>query len=187
MKDFTAWILPATLLMTIAFGALLLVESECVQKPRDLANPIVHAVAGHLFFLSMVMSGLLALKCVNDFTTKYLSYSNTPAKFIPQLDEYRKIRNHGGTAADNAACRSNSFVLSLGRCLSVPSNQDAMYASVRCLSVGFVCGIYLKYGWTYAVAPALAFLFFAADFSESRNYWFGETWVDFSRQKVRTY
>ena len=51
--------------------------------------------------------------------------------------------------------------------LRIPSHCGALWSSIRWLSLGLLCGIYLLNGWTYVVIPTILFAFFNKEYSKT--------------------
>jgi len=108
LSHYMAWQIPATLVMSVAFSLLLclpppadinaavVAASECVQifnATRECESPswvqIFNAIVGHLYVVCMSVSGLMAIKSINDFMNDYLALVNMPASHVPSFIEFR--------------------------------------------------------------------------------------------------
>ena len=107
----------------------------------------------------MCIRDRLSIKSINDFLQDYLAYANTPAHLLPQYITFRRAwqKEH--------PCR----IRRVKHWLHVPSYCSALWSSIRYLLIGFLCGIYLLYGWTYAIAPGLFAVFFYVDYRRTCN------------------
>ena len=101
-----AWQLPATLVMSVAFSSLFVLpkpdemnavahcwpnNSSSDIPDADVAIQVCNWLVAHVYVASMMLSGLLSIKSINDdFLQDYLSYSNTPALLLPRYISFRK-------------------------------------------------------------------------------------------------
>jgi len=53
--------------------------------------------------------------------------------------------------------------------LRLPSHCGALWSSLRWLSIGFLCGLYLLNGWSFAVLPGFIFLFFNVEYTKTSH------------------
>ena len=101
-KDYASWIIPSTLLMTVAFSMVMSLAADSAP-PRDrllqwltggayagsTAEALIRDVTVHAYLFTMVTSGMAALRCVNDFTTALLLNANVPPEDYRRVHEVR--------------------------------------------------------------------------------------------------
>ncbi len=170
MSHQMAWQLPATLVMSVAFSSLFVLpkpdemnavvhwSSNSSSTPHgEVAVQICNWLVAHVYVASMMLSGLLSIKSINDFLQDYLAFSNTPAHLLPQYISFRKEWQK------ERPCKLSHAK----RWMRVPSYCGALWASIRYLLIGFLCGVYLLYGSSYAVVPFVTALFFHLEYQRT--------------------
>ena len=95
MNHYTAWQIPATLVMSVAFSMLLVLPPPADMNAAAVGDGdvtpvrVVNAVVAHLYVTCMTVSGLLSTKCINDFAQDYIAVNKTPAVHLPAFVEFR--------------------------------------------------------------------------------------------------
>ena len=158
VEDWKLWIVPSSLLMTVAFGLISDIDDDMLA-PRHgypYEETFRWAIA-HVYFFSMAASGLIALKAINEYMQKILLVEHTPSAILPQVLALERHFEH----------KEESKTLPLARrivqWLRVKDKASAYRQSIGCLGTGICCGVFLRSGPSYAFMIALPFVVLTQD------------------------
>eukprot|EP00854_Cymbomonas_tetramitiformis_P025234 gene25234-30801_t len=176
-----AWQIPATLVMSIAFSCILVLPKpdeinavvQSSSTPGEKAEQRWRAFVAHLYVASMMLSGLLSIKSINDFLQDYLAHTDTPDIYLPEFIKYRKEWK------DDKPCSIDI----MKRWLRIPNYCHALWSSIRYLILGFLCAIYLLYGWSYLIAPSIFAVFYCVEYQRTCERDFKNCRNDFTKAK----
>ena len=176
LSDYHTWLVPAALLMTVSFGLLFALSKDEINATPDgfAYEHEIRVLAAHVYMLSLIMSGILALRCINSFSQMGLALCHTPATLVPHLRniiwDVNEMALGKEVQPDWAAALSSpelwdqcvsdmrldkSWPYRLAKALHMPDKYGAFFGAVYTLDVGVILGAYLKFGVTYAAMMAL--------------------------------
>lgn len=157
MRDWSTWLVPASLLMTVAFTHVFLLSPDVIYTtPLGFGTPELYfrTVVAHLFFFSLISSGLLSLKSINDNSQKILFCTHTPSSLLPAARAFEKHYKDLLEKKHNDKMPLSRRILDA---LEIKEGAAAYKQSIDLLGVGFTCGLYLLVGASYLLTAALPF------------------------------
>ena len=175
-KDFQSWVLAAALVMVVALSGIF-----SLQGPHDVGW-FLQGVQG-MAATCLGISGMLALKCINDFSIYHIVSVNTPPDFYMEMNREILYRDTNEDIASQLEQRPFDKVL---RRLGVESHHKAFYQSIQFMCAGAVLVCYLKHTPICAILLAIVFIIFTTEFKSTAHDFFAAS-DDFREKKYRQY
>jgi hypothetical protein len=167
LKDYSSWTLASALIATVGFAALLI----RIEPITAEAWPLATRVCLHLYFISMSLSSMLALSCVNDFISISNYYNMVPAPYCIEA----RLHQYGNGAIRHPL---TTYLQSLG----LGHGSQVVYQSVGALCFGITNLIFMTHGPEYCLMPAAIFIIFCMHLREYNK---GVHWHELTLPKLR--
>ena len=152
IRDYNAWTIASALLATVGIGGLFL-----HVDPITIDDwPTATRVAMHLYLVSMAVSTMLALSCVNDFISIGNYYNMVPAPYCIHA------RSHQYSTGN----KRHPLTIRVQTWLGLGYGSQVFYQSVSALCFGIVNLLFLIHGAEYCLIPAAVFILFVFQMKE---------------------
>ena len=169
LRDYSAWTFSAALVATVSLAGLLVAVS-----PADVeSRPNGVWLAKHVYILSLALSAMLALSCVNDFISCGNYYNMVPAPFIIEAREHlydarskaevEVAADHFGNASNVAKRAPITHVL---RNCGLGYGSGVFYQSIASLCLGLTSFVYMAHGFQFCIPAAVVFFSFLSHIRE---------------------
>ncbi len=178
IEDWKAWIVPASLLMTVSFSMVFHLEDEMIH-PSDLDNSAkdwMQYIIAHVYIVCMSSSAMLALKSINDNSQKILFAVHTPASLLPQAKAYER------SYKDHQPIPWSRWLLH--KLTGGVEGAKAYKLSIDLLWIGLSCGAFLRYGVSFALVIAVPLWVISIDMRYEGNHSFMHPWNSFVEELV---
>ena len=165
LRDYDSWVVASALLATAGAGGLFSFSYTKVEAS------LVDTIVTHAYVISMLLSSLLALSCLNDFISLKNYFNMVPARYVRDAQQHlwseeMKSRRYNAPIYQLMHgpydAKTHSVTSPLHRWFGLAYGSEVYFQSMRSLFVGLVSGIYLSYGWIFCIVPAFLAVIFDA-------------------------
>ena len=151
MQDTSAWIVPLSLVMTVAFA-------EVLNLPQHIASETPDGFRGEhefrrvcvvLYALCFLTAGFNVMRIAMSFTVRLITLAQTPAYLTAKL-----LRKDSEKRTGNPFQRCIERLMRLF-CITIDHGQSFVEPNLFLMGIGYSIGLYLTQGWEVAVSCLL--------------------------------
>ena len=190
IRDMSAWVLPATLLMTVSFALVHALDADSISAtPHGYPYEVpFRRCVSYVYIFATATSGMLALKSINDHTQSILLFINTPAPLCPQLHHFARHEFDLRQEPEKEWWRPPDWKIWLSSFMhsrlfpKLVHGSETFYVAVDFLCVGLLCGTFLKYGIMYSIFIAVPMFIIDIDLRVQSSQRFTGPWKKYERK-----
>lgn len=152
MQDASAWIVPLSLVMTVAFAEVLNLPEHIASETPDgfRGEHEFRRVCVVLYALCFLSAGFNVMRLVMRMTIGLITLAQTPAYLTAKLLRDRTHKKHQGTTLFDSCFEKLMRLF----CITIHPGSSFVEPNLFLMGIGYSIGLYLTQGWEVAV-PSL--------------------------------